>query len=397
MEGKIYERDVLENRRAPFNLFSMAFRLEQPKDWVLGVDLSHWQGICNFPLMNSKGIKFGITKATDIGWGTKKGFVDSKAVHNYTEMGKVGWLRGGYHWLDPKYGTAEYQADYYLDNFYFQHPTEFPPVLDLEDSDVISWNDMLMKAKGWLERVEKRTGRIPIVYTSNGYISKFLKSQTGFLARYPLWIAHYIQRSYPTVPEPWARAVMWQYSDRGHFPYYKWGGASVGKEWGSGSSYLDMNWWMGTYIELLEFCDGVVVEPPTEPNEVLFKAKCIIHSLYTRKGPGTNYPMVGYLMNGQIVDVYEEKNGWFRIDADVWCSGSRWYMQRVTTSEEKPLYKIEVVASALNVRSGAGISFPALYAVKSGQRFDVYEEKNNWVRIGDGEWCSGYPAYVKKL
>lgn len=345
MESKIYEKGILENRRAgaKFSLWRRLFgaTLEPPKDWVLGMDISHWNGICNFKLMKSKGIKFGVTKATDVGWGTKKGFVDAKAIYNYNEMGKVGMLRGGYHWLDPRYGTPEYQADFYLENFYFKYPTELPPVLDFEDNYVISWSDMLWKAQVWLERVEKETERLPIVYTSNGYMGNFLRSKAGFLERYPLWVAHYIQRSYPTVPLPWKKASFWQYSDKGDYPYYQWNAPEkYGRDWGSGSSYLDMNWWMDTYDALLKFCGGVTppVVPPIDDEEdtVLFKAKFIRYRLYVRKGPGTGYPIhptKSYLVKGEIVKVYEEKNGWFRINQDPideqWCSGHPYYMEKL--------------------------------------------------------------------
>lgn len=343
MENKIYEQGVLENRKAGggLNLFPRLFGTtnKPPTDWTLGVDTSHWNGICNFPLMKSKGIKFGITKATDVGWGTKKGFVDDKAVHNYTEMGKVGMLRGGYHWLDPRYGSPEYQADFYLDNFYFKYPTELPPALDFEDNEVISWSDMLWKAQVWLERVEKKTQRLPILYTSNGYMANFFQSKAGFLERYPLWVAHYIQRSYPTIPLPWKKATFWQYSDKGNYPYYVWNTPEKhGRDWGSGSSYLDMNWFMDSYQALLDFCGGIIA-PPSPPNDgILFKAKFIRTYLYKRIGPGKGYPLIqnsypekNYLIHGEIVNVYEEKFGWFRIDPvkEVWCSGSPFYMQKL--------------------------------------------------------------------
>lgn len=344
MESKIYERGVFENRRAGtvFNIFTSIFgaTLEPPKDWVLGMDISHWNGFCNFSLMKMRDMKFGITKATDVGWGTKKGFVDDKAIHNYTEMGKVGMLRGGYHWLDPfPYTTPEYQADFYLDNFYNPYPTELPPVLDFEDNGFTSSSDMLWRAQVWLERVEKKTHRLPILYTSNGYMSKFLQSKSGFLERYPLWVAHYIQRPYPTIPFPWGKATFWQYSDKGDYPYYVWNSPEkYGRDWGSGSSYLDMNWFMGSYQALLDFCGGIT-PPPSPPDDgILFKAKFIKTYLYKRVGPGKGYPLIQvnypekqYLTHGEIVNVYEEKFGWFRIDPvkEVWCSGSPVYMQKL--------------------------------------------------------------------
>ena len=69
--------------------------------------------------------------------------------------------------------------------------------------------------------------------------------------------------------------------------------------------------------------------PPA--NEVLFKAKCIAWYLYKRSGAGTNFGTVGYLVKGAVVNVYEEKHGWYRIDPvkQVWCSGSTRYMRKI--------------------------------------------------------------------
>lgn len=327
MEGKRYEKGILENRKAGgvFNMFRslLGASLEPPRDWVLGVDVSHWNGFSDFALMKSRGIKWGIFKGSDIGSDSKKGFVDDKAKYNYTEMGESGILRGAYHWLDPRYGTPEYQAEFYLENVYFKYPTELPAVMDFEDNAVISWNDMLWRGQKWLEIVELETKRTPIVYTSNGFIANFVKSNAGWLSKYPLWIAHYIQRNYPTVPSPWKNALMWQYSDKGDYPYYEWNSPKkYGREWGSGSSYLDMNWFMGTHKELLEFCEGTEVTPP-EPTKPLFKAFCKAYTLYKRSGPSTSFPTVGHLKKRDIVDVYEVENGWYRIDPvkQVWCSG----------------------------------------------------------------------------
>lgn len=46
---------------------------------------------------------------------------------------------------------------------------------------------------------------------------------------------------------------------------------------------------------------------------VIFKAKITATTLYVRTGPGTSYPIVGNLTYGVIVDVYETKNGWYKI------------------------------------------------------------------------------------
>lgn len=80
--------------------------------------------------------------------------------------------------------------------------------------------------------------------------------------------------------------------------------------------------------------------PETQPQiPILFKARCIVASLYTRSSPKIlNTNKIGGIGYNQIVDVYEESNGWFRIDpyAQVWCSGDPKYMQKIEGSGTQP-------------------------------------------------------------
>jgi len=64
---------------------------------------------------------------------------------------------------------------------------------------------------------------------------------------------------------------------------------------------------------------------------------------------------------------------------------------------EEPIYQVEVIAGALNVRTGAGTEYPVLYAVPKGTVLDVYEEVGLWLRVGQGKFCSGNPAYVRRI
>lgn len=543
----------------------LSFMNTPPHDKTLGTDVSKWNGNSDFIKMHSKGMRFGIAKATDVGWGSKKPFIDEKAVYNYTSMGHAKMLRGFYCWLDPNsYSNPIEQANFYVD-FYLKYPTEIPPVLDFEDHDVISYDNMLWRAQTWLEIVEEKTGKTPIVYTSPGYMMAFNKAKTGFLKKYPLWVAHYIQRSYPTLPYPWDNYLIWQYSDRGHYPYYIHPATTFhGREWGSGSGYLDMNWWNDTYEGMLAFCEqdnDTQPLPPVVPSEPLFKAQCVAGILNVRVGPSTLNPIVRTIKSGDIVNVYRVENSWFKINGlrEEWVSGHPNYMKKLTEEPVEPedpiipteplkklyypcderwritqyfgerphvytqsrghngidfgipvgnpiysawegvveiaekrtygygavvylrhshgitiyghlsridvkvgdkvkakqiiglsggatsdpysgystgphlhfeyrwditapqvpggftynavdplpllitheegdlLFRIRVKVGALNVRSGPATTFNVLHSIKQGETHNVYEEKDGWVRIGVGRWCSGHETYVEKL
>jgi murein DD-endopeptidase MepM/ murein hydrolase activator NlpD len=65
------------------------------------------------------------------------------------------------------------------------------------------------------------------------------------------------------------------------------------------------------------------------PDAVLFRAKCTAYVLNTRYGPSTSAYVNGKLTSGQIVNVYEIKDGWYRISDKnkTWCAG--WYTERL--------------------------------------------------------------------
>ena len=65
--------------------------------------------------------------------------------------------------------------------------------------------------------------------------------------------------------------------------------------------------------------------------------------------------------------------------------------------DEDALYEVEVIASALNIRPQPNTDCTPLYAVPRGTILDVYEEVGLWLRVGQGKFCSGNSAYVKRI
>lgn len=327
-----------------------------PEDKTIGVDVSHWYGLINWFTMRSKGIRFAITKATDIGWHNK-GFIDDKAIRNYTLSKQEGILTGAYHWLDPR-TDPYYQADYFLNEFYSKYPTDFPPALDFEDANVISYSDMLWRAQVWLAIVEQETGRTPLLYTSPGYMMNFDKSKTGFLSHYPLWNAHYIQRTYPLIAYPWEKYTIWQYSDRGHYPYYIWNDpkSGRGKEYGGEAYSLDMNWFDGNYDALLNFVSDKPAPPvpPEEPTTPVdeFDVMCTTHALTVRKGPGSQYEVRRYIVFGDVEHVEGIQGGWYKIGEDEWISSR--YTKKMPSGV---WFRAQCLAYKLYKRGGPGTQY----------------------------------------
>lgn len=66
--------------------------------------------------------------------------------------------------------------------------------------------------------------------------------------------------------------------------------------------------------------------------------------------------------------------------------------------EEIPmLYQVEVTVYALNIRAGVGTRYPIIRTVLKGTILNVYAESQEWLKVGDNQWCSGDSRYVKRL
>jgi len=412
MDDRI-DSQVLANRMSPQleeSELNLRFSQEPPANWTIGIDVSHWQGYIDWKKVASKGIRFSITKASDFyrDPAYPTGWVDIRAVENHKGAEDNNLFTGGYCWLQPRQ-DPKLQAQFYLDNFYTKYPTSFPPVLDFEDNNVISWSDMLWRAQVWLETVEKQTGRIPIVYTSPGYMSKFDKRKTGFLSRYHLWLAHYIQRPYPTVPFPWTDWRIWQYSDRGHYPYYIWNDQlpARGKEYGITSYLLDMNWYQGTEKELSEWLGEEYVEPaPVEPEpepEPINYGKVLAWVLNVRSGVGASYPVVRTIKRDDLVSIFETKSGWHRIGDNEWVSGD--WVRIVNDggfpvnppADDKKLFDAKCVAYFLYKRAAANNFSTIKGFLKRGDIVPVYEVKNGWYRIEPEEQIWVSESWMQKI
>lgn len=192
-------------------------------DLTWGIDVSHWQGDVNWPLVATQ-CRFGICKATE---GT--GYRDPAFATNYKGIRDAGLIRGSYHFarVSSREGItkagfrrdAEDEADWHLEVIGADRRRTLPPILDIEwdkrargigPPEIIAW------CLAWLERVERRTQRIPIIYTGRNYW-RWKLAQTNALHRYTLWLAQYKKNAQGDGPKtpisgwPWK---FWQYSNK---------------------------------------------------------------------------------------------------------------------------------------------------------------------------------------
>ena len=299
---------------------------DEMTDRVLGTDTSHWSDSINFDTMYNAGAKFWITKATDADKASPFQYEDSKFMEFSTaafQHGKL--LTGCYHWLQASIDPIV-AADYYLERynrFFF----DFPPILDFEETYTIQtgkFSDFSWRAQVWLDHVKKKTLKTPIIYTAKWYMDYFKSEYVSWMAEYPLWVADYtwyssnVLKNPYYMPKTWSKQTMWQFSadknNRGH-------------EFGIKSDDICLDWYEGSYDNLLSFLGVTTPEPtptpPTEPEPpaagvILPKLK-VLRFVYIRPEPRTNIKETGNYNAGDIIDVLEIKpinqlSVWVRTD-----------------------------------------------------------------------------------
>ena len=260
-------------------------------DAIYGIDVSHHNDEncvckagqnCNqckivWSQIPNQKVSFAYIKASQ---GTK--YKDPTFQYHWRTLAQNKIPRGAYHFMSADEDPLD-QADHFVDRLEDAGKltlADLPPCLDLE-SDlrkdtakkwiVVSDNgekldfwkgqepdEILGKVLKWLNRVEQRTGRIPIIYTSRGWWNDRIKDEKKFakLKRYPIWIANYPETGRPANDSPkvpngqaWA---LWQFTENGKM-----------KSSDVAPGNLDVNIFRGTLVSFRKTL-GVLVTDTTE-------------------------------------------------------------------------------------------------------------------------------------
>ncbi len=176
---------------------------------VHGIDISHYQGHIDWKMLSQTRqgqfpIHFVFMKATEGG-----DYSDDKFVENFDSAKSHGFIRGAYHFYNPK-TDANKQADFFINSVKLESG-DLPPVLDIEKKgrDV---KKLQRDLKVWLRKVENHYGVKPIIYASYKFKTRYLNDSV--FNTYPYWIAHYYVDSVQYEGE-WK---FWQHTDVGTLP-----------------------------------------------------------------------------------------------------------------------------------------------------------------------------------
>jgi lysozyme len=175
----------------------------------VGIDVSHHQGQIDWRALATRDRPaWAVCKATEgVEW------VDDHWPANRDGARRAGIPVGAYHFARPGRSDPAEAGRHHL-----RHATpsngDLVPVLDLEDDGGLTARQVTLWACAWLHEVETATGSTPVVYTGPGFAAAHIEPN-AYLAKHPLWVAHYTPAARPRLPEPWTDWLWWQFTDAG--------------------------------------------------------------------------------------------------------------------------------------------------------------------------------------
>jgi lysozyme len=231
---------------------------------TLGIDVSHYQGRVNWPLVAGSGVKFAFAKATE---GTT--WVDVEFSRNWAGMQEVGLFRSAYHFArpgqDPESQVAHFAAVVGPLGF-----RDLPPVLDLEVNDGHPKAAVLEWAKAFLRKGRELFGRRLIIYTGGFWRDKLANDKDLFFVEHDLWLAAY--NTSPQLVGGWTKYAFWQYTEgRLNSP------ADI-----RGVPPCDQDRFQGSEQDLEALCQGVSPAPKPAPDPAADQAWPGIHFVWPR-------------------------------------------------------------------------------------------------------------------
>jgi lysozyme len=232
------------------------------EDYLLGIDVSHHQGDVDHLQVAQSGMLFCVVKATE-----GRDYEDPKFASNIARIREVleqgyEYYPGAYHFARPDSdgGNAEdgrAEAEDFCDavervcgsilgNF-------MPPALDFEKYSESDANENIPWIEAWIEVVERRLGRSPMIYTGAN-VWRYEVGNTDRFIDYPLWQVYYSGVASQPPQMPWPSWTMWQYSGGGSYQHHP----DV-----PGVGVVDVNRWYGSLEDLRRFAHAPTAPPPS--------------------------------------------------------------------------------------------------------------------------------------
>ena len=179
---------------------------------LYGLDISHWDGDIVQDIPKIDHISFLICKATQ-----GDGGIDPDFKKNWALIRQKGILRGAYHFYMYADDPVK-QAIHFCNTVGTLARTDISMILDIEElslpRNAVDKEKLQNDVTTFLNEVERRTKRRPIIYADYAFANEYLDNST--YAAYPLWLAEYSKGSSPQIPHAWEHkgCMIWQKSDK---------------------------------------------------------------------------------------------------------------------------------------------------------------------------------------
>lgn len=195
-------------RKAKFTRYP-EFGIAIPNDYSIhGIDVSKYQSVIAWEEVkamdvNNIHVGFAFIKATEGMDNT-----DPLFHRNWKKARDNDITRGAYHFfIASKDGRM--QAQNFIKRVDLD-AGDLPPVLDVEQRNGCTIEQVKKEVRKWLETVENYYGITPIIYTNVDFYNSCLGSEFD---KYPLWVAHYYEQQQPRIKRDW---LFWQHNDQGN-------------------------------------------------------------------------------------------------------------------------------------------------------------------------------------
>ena len=382
---------------------------------AFGIDISKWQSSADLKRKmdfdavkkHEENVAFIAARA-----GMSFNYVDPTFNYYWKEMKRIKVERIAYHVLyfatdatrqmDNLFEILKGKADWNHDRI----------ALDLEVNDISQRDKMTETTRQCAELCKARTGRYPIAYSRASWVNQYL-----IINQLPVldwWLAHYQKPNrapYYTPEHPGPPPL-----PNGVTTYLIHQTAEKAKSIGATSYYMDYNRWNGDKSVMARYFGrsvNVSQNPKPEPVKPdlrderpargLFKAQCMVSTLNTYIEPSSTSPVIGKLGLGEVVTVYEQHQGWYKLHPrdSIWCQGKANLLRRLDqlATKEAVLFQSRVIVPALYKRGGPGKEHRVTGNLIRDELVNVYEEHQGWLRIAPdaGIWVHGGSQYLQRL
>jgi GH25 family lysozyme M1 (1,4-beta-N-acetylmuramidase) len=181
---------------------------------VAGMDVASYQGNVDWASWWNQGKRFVWTKATE---GTS--YTNPYFAQQYNGSYNVGMIRGAYHFATPNTSSGASQASYFVAHGggWSRDGRTLPGALDMEYNPYgatcygLSQASMGAWVRDFHNTYFSKTGRYPVIYTSQSWWNQCVGSAENFSSTVPLWTARYAS-SAGTLPINWGYYTVWQYT-----------------------------------------------------------------------------------------------------------------------------------------------------------------------------------------